>query len=268
MHVELNPVRIFRKYQRRYFADKIRRLATGYNIGGFERIYHFHSRKTAGTSIAKIFLSLNDQDGGRLFEVLAQQADRPLLNDDLIFVGWDKRLIELGQYYFAFSHIPFDDLKLPPKTYRLAVLRDPAERVLSHYRMLLDFSKQAKPHSSFQTEKHWLGNSFSEFLERMPREHLQNQLYMFSSRFDVEQAIERALGLEQIIFFEDLENGLNHLAEFLGRSLPLRHDRRGKSPVEVNENELQLLQELLCEEYAFYDRVKQVVLIEKAPTLH
>ena len=121
----------------------------------------------------------------------------------------------------------------------------------------MDFSQQENPHSSFEQEQDWMGNSFHDFLDRIPREHLQNQLFMFSKRFDVEEAIDRAVELEHIIFFEDLAGGLNELAEKTGLELPLRHDRRGKSRLEISEGESARLRELLCEEYEFYDCVKR-----------
>ena len=256
MHIELNPVRIYKKYRRRFHQAHLRRLVNGYDINGYRRIYHFHSRKTAGTSVAKMFLSLNGNDGGHRFDELALQADRPLLSDGLIFVGWDKRLIELGEYYFAFSHLTYDDLQLPPNTFRFTSLRDPSDRVLSHYRMLLDFSKQSDPHSSFAEERHWLGNSFSDFLDRIPREHLQNQLYMFSKQFEVDEAIERVARLEHVILFDDLNNGLRSLSRKTGIQLAVRHDRRGVSEFEVGESDRARLKELLVEEYEFYTAVQ------------
>lgn len=256
MHVELNPIRIFKKYRRRFHAAHLSRLANSYDINGYQRLYHFHSRKTAGTSIAKIFLSLGGNDGRQLFDLLAAQADRQLLSDELIFVGWDKRLIESGEYYFGFSHIPFDELKLPPNSFRLTTLRDPVERVLSHYRMLLDFSKQENPHSSFQFEKRWLGDSLGDFLDRIPRQHLQNQLYMFSKNFDVDQAIERVLELEHVILFDQLREGLQRLTAKTGVVFQLRHDRRGKSSFEIQDGDRQRLKEMLYEEYEFYAGVQ------------
>lgn len=260
MHIELNPVRIYKKYQRRYQSARLKRIAGRYEINGFQRIYHFHSRKTAGTSIAKIFLSINGNDGGQLFDELALQADRPLLRDGRIFVGWDKRLIETGEYFFAFSHLGFDDLDLPADTFRFTTLRDPVDRVVSHYRMLLDFRKQENPHSSFQEEQHWMGESFGDFVERIPRQHLQNQLYMFSKNYDVDQAIERVLGLEQVVLFDGLAAGLSQLSAQTGIELQLRHDRRGASQFKIQESDRVRLQKMLFEEYEFYDAVKSHVV--------
>ena len=149
MKVELNPARIYRKYRTRQRAVRLTKIAHGYNFEGYKRLYHFHARKTAGTTVAKIFMSATGCDGGQLYQQLSAASDRQLLCQNLIFVGWDKKLIESGEYYFGFSHIPFDDLALPDRTFRFTVLRDPIERVFSHYRMLLDFSKQDDPHESF-----------------------------------------------------------------------------------------------------------------------
>ena len=41
-----------------------------------------------------------------------------------------------------------------------------------------------------EEEIKWLGNFFREFIDNLPRQHLQNQLYMFSSKFDEAEALE------------------------------------------------------------------------------
>ena len=259
MKVELNPVRIYRKYRTRQQAVRLTRIAHEYNFEGYKRLYLFHARKTAGTTIAKIFMSATGCDGGQLYEQLCEATDRQFLSQDSIFVGWDKRLIESGEYYFGFSHIPFDDLSLPEQTFRFTVLRDPVQRVLSHYRMLLDFSKQDDPHESFAEEKHWLGNSFEDFLDRIPREHLQNQLFMFSKKFDPDEAASRVLDLEHVILFEQLEHGLCRLENLVGKPLSIRHDRKGQSQFEISQQDHDKLKQMLEPECKFYATVAKQI---------
>jgi len=260
VHVELNPVRIYQKYKRRFRSAKLKRLSDGYRFDQHKRFYHFHTRKTAGTSITKVFLACNENDSDELYKRLASQPDQPLLHDDLIFVGWNQQLVEAGDYFFGFSHLPFEDIQLAPQTYRFTVLRDPADRVLSHYRMLMDYSKLENPHPSFADEKPWLGNSFSDFLARVPRQHLQNQLYMFSSDYDVDIAVERVVGLEQVIFFDQLDTGLKKLSAAVGQQLVLRHDRKGKTLLELPDSDVERLKELLADEYDFYNRIRNHLL--------
>ena len=259
MKVELNPARIYRKYRTRQRAVRLTKIAHGYNFEGYKRLYHFHARKTAGTTVAKIFMSATGCDGGQLYQQLSAASDRQLLCQNLIFVGWDKKLIESGEYYFGFSHIPFDDLALPDRTFRFTVLRDPIERVFSHYRMLLDFSKQDDPHESFAEEKHWLGNSFDEFLDRIPQEHLQNQLFMFSKKFDPNEAVSRVLDLEHTILFEQLAHGLNRLGNLVGKPMSIRHDRKGQSQFEISQQDHDKLKQMLEPECEFYAAVAKKI---------
>jgi hypothetical protein len=100
----------------------------------YERIHHFHVRKTAGTSLNRAFWAL-----GGLADAVMQhpnQAGRKLSGNGLTFVRDDARLIEEGDYFFASSHTPAYMLTLPERTFTVTILRDPAARVISYYRYL------------------------------------------------------------------------------------------------------------------------------------
>jgi hypothetical protein len=100
----------------------------------YERIYHFHVRKTAGTSLNRAFWGL----GGLGDAVMRHpnQVGRRLSGNGLVFVRDDARLIEQGDYFFASSHTPAYMLALPKGTFTVTILRDPAARVVSYYRYL------------------------------------------------------------------------------------------------------------------------------------
>ena len=102
---------------------------------GYERIYHFHVRKTAGSSLNAAFWAL----GGP--EAEAKYA-QPTASEDLVesnglkFVRRDSELISHGDYLFASSHTPAYLLQMPPGTFTVTILRDPCARALSYYSYL------------------------------------------------------------------------------------------------------------------------------------
>ena len=101
-----------------------------------ERIYHFHVRKTAGTSLDSSFWAL----GGPELEALSKQEAEEATEAGgrgRRFVRHDPRLIAAGDYFYASSHEPAHLLEIPPGTFTITILRDPVARVVSYYRYLL-----------------------------------------------------------------------------------------------------------------------------------
>jgi hypothetical protein len=102
----------------------------------FERIYHHHVRKTAGTSLDSSFWAL----GGPELELLSKQEVHAATEPGeggRRFVRHDPQLIARGDYFYASSHEPAHRLEIPPNTFTITILRDPAARVISYYRYLL-----------------------------------------------------------------------------------------------------------------------------------
>ena len=162
-----------------YHEAKAHNLAKNYSIGDeYKRIYLFHIRKTGGTSLNQIFLGLGGEDGKDVYTKLAKTPNHRVKSDDQLFVGWNKKLIESGNYFYAFSHIPKHKLILPNNTFTITFLRDPVKRVISHYKMLYYYQVNSINHPCMKTEGAWLGECFQDFLERIPYEHLLNQLYI------------------------------------------------------------------------------------------
>src|SRR3989339_170706 len=154
----------------------------------FKRIYFCHIRKVGGTSLNHSFLALCG-DNKKIYSRLVNSKKHYIKCGNKIFAGWSKELIEEGKYFYAFSHIPVHKLNLPPQTFIIGIIRNPIERVLSHYKMLLHFKEKKINHECMKVEGGWLGDSFSDFLDRVPRKDLLNQLYMFSENFNIDEAI-------------------------------------------------------------------------------
>ena len=232
----------------------------------YERVYHFHVRKTAGTSLNSAFWAL----GGLDLRALA--GAQAIEGNGLKFVRGNQRLIEEGDYFFANSHQPAHELRLPPATYTITILRDPAARVVSYYRYLLwaRSNRRAREEEPFiddvVAESAFLGGRFSlrrrragfrDFLERAPTERLLTQLHMFSARLDPAEAAENALACSATCFTETYPEDLRRVAAELQLDLGEKRERSFGEKVELSEEEQELLRERLAPEYAMVELVRE-----------
>lgn len=225
------------------------------NENGYKRVYLIHIRKTGGTSLNHMFLSLSGGDPKSLYAELASQHPHRIKNNGLVFVGWDTNAINSGNYFYAFSHAPIHKLRIPKKTFTLSCFRDPIARVVSHYNMLADFSANRVQHPCMAIEGEWLGASFSDFLERIPREHLQNQLFMFSRTFDINEAISRVKNLSTWFFGDKFEEGVARLNKKTGLALQSIHIRKSNRHQPMSNDETNKLKHMLSEELSFIEEV-------------
>lgn len=251
--------RLTRKVEREYRQSRVRRLAARYRFpGGYRRIYHYHIRKTGGTSLNHMFLSLGGEAGADVYAGLSDAPGFSLISGDKVFVGWNKREIEQGNYFYAFSHTPVYSLNLPDKTFTVTCLRDPVQRVLSHYKMLLETQRNASKPRWFDTEAAWLGDNLSEFLTRIPQQHLLNQLYMFSTSFDVDEAFERIVDCSHWFLNERFDEGVRTLSAKLGIPLVGLHVRQSTIDPQITPAEMGELRQRLEPEYRLYDRLRSL----------
>lgn len=223
--------------------------------GGHERIYHVHIRKTGGTSLNAAFWALGGLDPDSF------GRHRLALRGGKIFLRHDKRRIERGNYFYAHAHIPRWQLDLPPGTFTITILRDPLDRLVSHYRMLRWAREDPEAPSvepfwaSLIPEMEWLGSSFDEFLQRIPTEHLVRQLYMFSPSLDVDEALERLAGCSAVCRLETLRADLAALSKRLGFRLEEKHERRSPWKVRIPAESLERARQALHPEYVMMDRL-------------
>lgn len=180
-----------------------------------------------------------------------------ILSNGLVFAGWDKNLIEKGDYFYAFSHMPFYQFVLPPQTFSFTFFRDPVKRVLSHYKMLYENKITNEDPSLASTEGSWLGNSLGDFLERLPSYHLLNQLYMFSPTANVDEALTNVHLIGNWFFTENFSLGVQRLSSELGLPLKPIHTRKSKIDPPVSNAELAWLRELLEPEYIFLNQLQR-----------
>ena len=222
-------------------------------------IYHYHIRKTGGTSINFAFLSHSDApDLDNFYRKLARKKNSRLIANERVFVGWNKRLIEGGKYFYAFSHTPAHELQIPKNTFTFTCLRDPARRVISHYKMLRYYQENNIAHPCMRVEGAWLGDSFDDFLENIPKNHLMNQLYMFSKNYNIEEAEARIRACSYYFFTENMKQGIADLATQLNLELPLSHQKKYDIDWHIGESQMAYLKEKLALEYRLIEKLQKL----------
>jgi len=220
-------------------------------------IYHYHIRKTGGTSINFAFLShAATPDTDDFYQQLSNKKNHRLIANERVFVGWNKRLIEEGKYFYAFSHMPAHEFRLPKNTFTFTCLRDPARRVVSHYKMLRYYQKNKIAHPCMRVEGAWLGNSFDDFLKNIPQNYLMNQLYMFSKNYSIEEAEARIRACSTYFFTENINEGMADLSAKLNLELTLSHQKKYDISIPISESQMTHLKEKLAPEYRLLERLK------------
>jgi hypothetical protein len=217
--------------------------------GEFDRIYFHHVRKTAGTSLVFAFFSLSGADPHsierRLFWCSFARVG------GVRFVEGNPALIQDGRYFFAASHFP-NYVARPPRhrTFEFTVLRDPVKRIVSLYYYL----RSAESDNGFifkapAYERTWADGSFREFLERVPREDLLRQLYMFSPSGEVSETVDVLGNLQLVMRTESIDAGVEALCEMTGLRLDVGHQRTTLVSEEIAPAELDEARERLEPEY-------------------
>lgn len=236
--------------------SEMRNLAETYLIGGrYKRIYFAHSRKTGGTSLNHLFYSLTGHDPDFIYKKVRATDVRAVCSGNLVYVAGNRSLISRGDYFYASSHAPIHQLQLPTGTFVVTTFRDPIERVLSHYRMLLFYTQNGIWKDFMEIEAQWLGHGFSDFIRLTPLERLANQLYMFSENFDIDEAYEWLINNSLFFHLEDFDNGINQLAGVLELPLKPIHVRKNSLTIIPNASDIDYLREILQKEYTLLDQL-------------
>ena len=223
--------------------------------GEYERIYFYHVRKTAGTSISMAFFSLSGED--------PRKVERRLFLTSFVrsggyrFVEHNAQLIQGGRYFYGVSHLPSYVARPPAEgTFTFTVLRDPVWRVVSLYRYLR--SADADKGLAFgapAAERAWAQGSFTEFLECAPREHLLRQLYTFSPTGSVAETVDEIGKLSLVMRTESLAEGIASLEQMTGLRLDVGHERASSESGVIPDAELDQARTLLAPEYEILEQL-------------
>jgi hypothetical protein len=219
----------------------------------YNKIYHYHTRKTGGTSLNFSFLSTTAADPRDIYTKLVYSVDNRCLFKGKVFIGWNYSLIERTDYYYAWTHQAFHEIKIPKDNFTLTVVRNPAKRVFSFYNHLLNQKKDRLSLPTIAKEVKWLGSSFTNFLDNIPKKELLRQLYMFSKSYNIKEAYRSITNLSHIIFTEKFDDGIKELSNKLDIELRPLHIRKSKTTVVLSDSEKRTLNKLLEPEIQLYD---------------
>jgi hypothetical protein len=237
---------------------KCKKLARDYGLPSpYKRIYHYHIRKTGGTSLNYLFLSSGNKRGEDIYKKTCEPGNPPVINNNKVFVGWNKHLIERGQYFYAFSHLASHELSLPDGTFTITCLRDPVKRILSLYKMLLGYKINNVSHPGMKTQGKWLGNSFSDFLSSIPKDDLLRQLYMFSRAYDISESFDNIINCSYFFFTEDFAHGIEELSSKLRIPLEAIHVRKSSFDFTLKPEDIDRLRNMLEPEYILLGKLKE-----------
>ena len=230
-------------------------MAFVYNTFGARPIYLSHVRKTGGTSLNFSFFALASSDPESIWTKMREDGAEIVDVGDYRFVTRNKEHIEAGRYSYAHSHIPFHELDLRDNVFTVCALRDPVDRIRSHYRMVRSNLASGVQKRWLETEKTWMGDSVVDFCRNMPGERREAQLRCFSKDGNIKEAVDLAMTVDHLFDFHQFTRSLNALSEKLGVKMRVFHQRKTTED-RISSSELTELRDLLSEEILFYDAVK------------
>ena len=204
--------------------DTYRRLAASTELpDGTRRVYCYHVRKTAGTSLHLSFMALGGEDPVEVLDRMTASRLHRTTSGPYGFVAYHRRVLAEGAYFYGRSHHAAEELALPPDTHTVTVLRDPVRRVHSYFDYLVAGDSHDMPGPVAMRERRPALVGFDAFLDRIPPDFLLSQLTMFSQRRDVSEAADRISACSSVFFTENFGAGLAALGERL--QLPLEVQR-------------------------------------------
>ncbi len=232
---------------------------------GSKRIYCYHVRKTAGTSLFLSFMALGGEDPMDVWRRLARTRLERTISAGYSFVSNNRRALAEGSYFFGRSHRPFTEQPLPPKTFTVTILRDPIERAHSYFDYLVAGDAPDMPGQVSRRQRLLALDGFDAFLDRVPVRDLLTQLAMFSDRLDVSEAAERIAGCSAAFFTERFTEGLAKLGTRLDLPLSVRQDRvTGRRSI-LTDQQTERLRARLEPEYELLRRLEQVGIARIGP---
>lgn len=244
-----------------------RRMAESFTLpDGSRRVYCYHVRKTAGTSLFLSFLSLGGEDPMAVWRRIAASRLQRTASAAYSFASNDRDVLAEGAYFFGRSHHRFVDQPLPPGTFTVTILRDPVERVHSYYDYLVAGDDPGLPGRVSRRQRLLAHGGFDRFLDQVPPTGLVTQLAMFSERLDLSEAADRIAGCSSVFFTEDFAAGLARLGRRL--DLPLVPYRVRVTPgrTELTERQRERLRARLEPEYELLRRLEEAGIASRGST--
>jgi hypothetical protein len=233
-----------------------REMAKSYEFpDGSKRVYCYHIRKTAGTSLTQSFMSLAGEDPMEVWRRTTTSRLPRAISGPYVFAANRRRLLTEGAYFYGRSHSPADDQPLPPKTFTVTILRDPIARIHSYFDFLVAGDDPDLPVRVAEQVRRRAQDGLEAMLDRMPTEHLLNQLCMFSTRYDISEAEDRISQCSSVFFTEDFAGGLAALGRRLDLPLEVRFTRVNKQRSTLSDQQIERLRTVLEPEYELLRRL-------------
>lgn len=231
------------------------------NFEGFDnrRIFHFHNRKTAGTSLNISFLSLISQNPIKKYAEIVLDPDHKITKLGKTYIGWNHNLAKSEKFFYSWSVEPFNKIGLDNDMFGVTILRDPADRIISLYdHFLYSVEKQVLIHPDIEKEVRLTQNGFTDFLKNLPKKTLMRQLFSFSERYDIEEAYNNVTKLSHVMFTSHYEESLRALSSKLDLGLKSYYLRKSSKKTKISDSQRRLLQKKLEPEYEFYNKIYKI----------
>jgi hypothetical protein len=244
-----------------------RRQARSYELpDGSRRVYCYHVRKTAGTSLFLSFLALGGEDPVEVWgRAVASRLGRTS-SGGYSFASNNRAVLAEGAYFYGRSHRSFDLQPLPPRTFTVTVLRDPIGRAHSYFDYLVAGDEPGAPGRVGNRERRLAADGFDAFLDRIPVQGLVTQLAMFSDRLDISEAVDRIAGCSSVFFTEDFADGLAVLGRRLDLPLEHRRVRVTGQRSSLSESQIERLRLRLEPEYELLRRLDEGGIARRGST--
>lgn len=215
-----------------------------------ERVYFHHIRKTGGTSLARSLLEIGGEEAVAVERRLARSPMHFTVTGGVaVATGW-AGIIERGRYWFAFSHIPAHELRIPEATFTVTILRDPLERLMSYYRYLVAGDGKDVGFRVSHRERATAAGGFRAFIDAAPKEEVLRQAYTFSKGLCPEEAALQAMKCSCVLYNESFNDGVCRLGRSLGVAIRSRRDRVTRQDAdEIRGEDLEYAVAVLKPEY-------------------
>ena len=235
-----------------------RRIARTYELpDGSQRIYCYHIRKTAGTSLYLSFMAVGGEDPMDVWRRITSSRLQRTMSGEYIIASNNRKVLTEGAYFYGRSHRSFTRQSLPPRTFTVTILRDPIERVRSYFDYLMAGDDPSLPGQVASRERLIAQDGFDAFLDRVPVPRLLAQLAMFSDGLDVSEAADRIAGCSSVFFTEDFADGLVDLGRRLDLPLEVHHARVAGNRLSLNDGQRERLRLRLEPEFELLRRLDQ-----------
>ena len=235
-----------------------RRMAEEFALpDGSRRVYCYHVRKTAGTSLFLSFLALGGEDPIAVWRRITASRLQRTTSAAYSYASNDRDVLAEGAYFFGRSHHRYVDQPLPAGTFTVTILRDPVERARSYYDYLVAGDDPGMPGRVSRRQRLLVRDGFDAFLDRVPATGLLTQLAMFSEGLDLSEAADRIAGCSSVFFTEDFAAGLARLGRRLDLPLVPYRARVTSGRTELTERQLERLHARLEPEYELLRRLHE-----------